>query len=116
MKRQIRYGVFETNSSSTHSMTIFTEEQYDLFHKGELYLNRWHEKDLPEFCTAEMLREHYPFTEKEKEWFETEEEYWYDCGFQTEYFEDEYLETDTTYYTTPGGEKLVMVCKYGYDG
>jgi hypothetical protein len=27
MKRQVRYGVFETNSSSTHSICILTETE-----------------------------------------------------------------------------------------
>jgi len=26
------------------------------------------------------------------------------------------LEQDTNYYTTPGGEKIVVECKYGWDG
>ncbi len=30
MKRQIRQGVFETNSSSTHSICIATETEYDI--------------------------------------------------------------------------------------
>ena len=29
MKRKIRRGVFETNSSSTHSLTICTEEEFE---------------------------------------------------------------------------------------
>ena len=39
MKRQIRNGVFETNSSSTHSLSIISKEQSDLLDKGELYIN-----------------------------------------------------------------------------
>lgn len=33
----IRRGIFETNSSSTHAMTICTEEEYDKWKKGERY-------------------------------------------------------------------------------
>ena len=29
MKRQIRRGVFETNSSSTHSLTMCSEEEFE---------------------------------------------------------------------------------------
>lgn len=29
MKRQIRLGVYETNSSSTHSLTICSEEEFE---------------------------------------------------------------------------------------
>lgn len=35
---QIRKNVFETNSSSTHSMTIVKKEEYDKWVKGEYYL------------------------------------------------------------------------------
>ena len=41
---QVRYGMFETNSSSTHSIFIVTEEEYENLEKGELLINiggRW---------------------------------------------------------------------------
>ena len=41
MKVQIRQGVFETNSSSTHSLSIISKEQSDLLGKGELYINSY---------------------------------------------------------------------------
>ena len=34
---QIRRGVFETNSSSTHSICVCTEQQYKDFEDGKLY-------------------------------------------------------------------------------
>ena len=37
--KTIRANTFETNSSSTHSMIILTEEEYDKLESGELYLN-----------------------------------------------------------------------------
>ena len=42
MKRQIRRGVFETNSSSTHSLTICTEEEFNKWKNGELLFDKWH--------------------------------------------------------------------------
>lgn len=41
MKVQIRQSVFETNSSSTHSLSIISKEQSDLLDKGELYINSY---------------------------------------------------------------------------
>ena len=35
MKRQIRRGVFETNSSSTHSITMCMKSDYDRWSNGE---------------------------------------------------------------------------------
>lgn len=38
MKVQIRRSVFETNSSSTHSLSVISKEQSNLLDKGELYI------------------------------------------------------------------------------
>lgn len=35
---QIRRNVFETNSSSTHTLTICTQDEYEAFQRGELVL------------------------------------------------------------------------------
>ncbi len=37
--KQTRYGVFETNSSSTHSITMCMKDDYDKWANGEVYLN-----------------------------------------------------------------------------
>ena len=34
--KKVRHGVFETNSSSVHTLTICTDEQYGLYMNGEL--------------------------------------------------------------------------------
>ena len=36
---QIRHGVFETNSSSTHSITMCMKSEFDAWERGEVYLN-----------------------------------------------------------------------------
>lgn len=41
VKETIRRGVFETNSSSTHSLTMCTEEEYQKWKDGELYISYW---------------------------------------------------------------------------
>jgi hypothetical protein len=38
MKKQIRRGVFETNSSSTHSLTMMMKSDYERWEKEGLYL------------------------------------------------------------------------------
>jgi hypothetical protein len=37
--RQIRQSVFETNSSSTHSITIVSKEDYENWEKDNLFIN-----------------------------------------------------------------------------
>lgn len=41
MKRQIRQGVFETNSSSCHSLTMCTQSDYERWKNGELIYDYW---------------------------------------------------------------------------
>lgn len=36
MKRQIRRGVYETNSSSSHSITMCSEEEFEKWKDGKL--------------------------------------------------------------------------------
>ena len=40
MKVQIRKGLFETNSSSTHAVTILNDEEYRKYINGDLMISR----------------------------------------------------------------------------
>ena len=117
---QIRKNVFETNSSSTHSLCICTEDEYSRWQKGETYYDRWND----EFATKEVvlnnlrsnkyLAEHIVGMTDE----EILSDYAYDEGYCSEdqYFDSEYLETYHESYTSPSGDKIVVFGKYGYDG
>ncbi len=91
---QIRQGVFETNSSSTHSMTITTKEEWLKFKNGELYFNEW-EDELTENELDSDKENNQSFNEWEG---------------------DEYLETYVTEHTTKSGDEIVIFGKYGRDG
>ena len=54
MKRQIRRGVYETNSSSVHSLTMCTSSDYDKWKNGELVWSRWDDELIP--ITDEIKR------------------------------------------------------------
>lgn len=41
MKEVIRRGIFETNSSSVHSLTMCSDDEYSKWRKGELYFDRY---------------------------------------------------------------------------
>lgn len=49
---QVRTGVFETNSSSTHSLILCTDETYQKFLREELFVD-WDEE---EFVSIDALR------------------------------------------------------------
>lgn len=46
MKVQIRRGVFETNSSSTHSLTIVSKSSFDKWLAGEVYYSEYNKGDV----------------------------------------------------------------------
>lgn len=57
---QVRQGVFETNSSSTHTLTICSKDDYDKWKRDEVFWldNSWHKLDTDkDFVTPEELEE-----------------------------------------------------------
>ena len=94
MKISIRRGVFETNSSSTHTITMCSEEEYNKWKNGELVFDRWQE---------ELVE---PKEDNKYHEYQTYDEFW----------EDEFLEGFKEKYTTNSGEKVIAFGLYGYDG
>lgn len=143
MKEVFRQGVFETNSSTSHSTVIMTEDMYKKWEEENLYYypsDRWYNpyESLPKdkqpkpgcLYTQDEVWEFYRLIGYECNLDEVDD---YDedddeetlkdkyiremgdfIGYES-WSEDEYLETDNNYYTTPGGEKIVVSCKYGND-
>lgn len=139
MKRVIRREVWETNSSTSHSVVIMTAEQHKKWEEGDLYYYShptWYdpfEKLLKDkkpqsgaFYTQDEVIEFYRLQgyeyDPEAGYYDTDEEnkdefiremgdfYGYDS-----WHNDEYLEFDSETYTTPSGEEIVVECKYGND-
>lgn len=129
--KTIRENVFETNSSSTHSMTIMNFNDYE----------RW--KKEPDACYDESTRKiisidqrkamikkdiiehrqkYYPdrvldkITDEEIQDYLNENLYYYPLTY-VEYQDtsDSYLDHDVNYYTTESNDKIVILCKYGHD-
>lgn len=92
--RVIRRGVFETNSSSTHTICIVPKEDFEKWEKGELFYDIWNDKLI------------------KKE----EAEYPEDAKTYKEFTEDEYLEYYEESYKTKSGEEIVIFGKYGREG
>ena len=135
---KIRNNTFETNSSSTHSMVIGLKSRIEEWMEGKLV----YDYDNDEFISLEAAQEVFlrRLSEKEREYFNLsfeekeaflEERYpwWTVESYENELYREnylftydnycdyyEYLETDTTYYTTPGGEEIGIICSYGRDG
>ena len=77
MKVQIRRGVFETNSSSVHTLSITTTTDWDRFEKGEL-LMKGYPYDIS-FVDANSVDEEDILTGDKKH----DGEYYYDYKYMT---------------------------------
>ena len=131
---QARVNVFETNSSSTHNCTIMSDNDYQAFIAGDVYINKsWISSDS-EFADKDLVtkEEIVDIVKKSKSYkkdgIELErcvkdaaefdeclnerlEGYFlnYDyCGCD--------LEHDEHTFTTEHGDVVHVMCDYGYDG
>lgn len=123
-----RKSVFETNSSSTHSISVFDTSDFDKFQKGELYYDPDSDSLVSEEkakkLTIDILKRYTYFEESElnllsiEKLFELDEvkDYRYDFPQNYDMFcEEEYLEIDTCNYKSKSGDKITIFCKYGYN-
>lgn len=136
----VRRNVFETNSSSTHSITMCSENEYDKWKNGELLFDRWNccfvtKKEIIEkakikqkefFKRKEEGDIIYHYQEKyinaktdeelyNVEYSEEDDDTYYTYDNFWNYIEDEY-ETFENDYITEKGEKVIAFGYYGYDG
>ena len=97
MKRIVRHCTFETNSSSTHSLVFMSKENFKKWKNGELYKEQWsgdtYTQEEYDSCVNNYNEYERPQTFEE----------WIDDSFDKEWYE----------YTTPRGDEIVAVCKYG---
>ena len=124
MKRQIRYGVFETNSSSTHSLTMMMKSDYIRWGAENLYMysGRGWSWDFGKPINGKLytkdevikfIKNNRYYNAKD----EIDDEYIKEMNFISSDDEgSEYLESFYDEFTTPSGETVVCFGEYGYDG
>ena len=116
MKRQIRKGVFETNSSSTHSITMMMKSDYDRWSKEKLYFFDGYTFGWEDFTAPKRIE----FLKKNK-YYKNESVIDDDMLREADFIladdeGSEYLEGYYEEFTTPSGETIVAFGEYGYDG
>ena len=121
--KKIRRGIFETNSSSTHTLTICTEEEYKRYRDGEIGTLQYPslvEGTLYEgkkFFTKDEARniEIDYFERRGEEWDEewVEQEIGYDFTFSGS--EADYMEQYEEHFVTPSGDRMVVFGEYGWE-
>ena len=122
MKRQIRRGVFETNSSSVHSITMCSDDEYSKWNSGELYIERYNGnfKTRNEIIDELKSEKKYKSNELEYDYVNWEEEDEVsklikenDYLTQEEYWDNIDYETFDDAYETKNGE---IIHAFGYFG
>lgn len=125
---KIRYGVFETNSSSTHSLCVAQNDEIEKLKNEELLINLgWcRKKYLISYKEAmEELMEHIHEYGDDKEDLEIvasgdKEEiyrlmYEYDIAERFKnYLQSEYLEPYAEEFTTKNGDRVLVFGRYGH--
>lgn len=129
MKRQVRRGVFETNSSSTHSITMCMKSDYDRWSNGEGFFYTGSDFGSPDdktpqkghFYTKDEVIDFlkvYKYCPDNVDWEDEDEvkELLRENEFIDCEYENDYLEWYESEFTTPSGETVVAFGEYGYDG
>ncbi len=135
MKRQIRYGMFESNSSTTHVLYMVSRDTYEKFEQGGYLYDGsdfgWKNKEIApqkgEIYSREevieMIKNNYeyykPFNEDEMDEDEIIDE-WDDIIWETEFVSEKSIENQSyesfyDSYRTPSGEEVVAFGYYGYN-
>ena len=136
--RQVRRGLFETNSSSTHSLTMCSGDEFRRWENGELLFDRWNE----EFVEASSVKTGHNMDKVKETYEEVRGNLWKNfddlteaeiADFCEEYFEEDddnqyvtyewyfdhyeyYFDTFEDSYTTKNGDEVVCFGYFGYDG
>lgn len=126
--KTIRRGTFETNSSSTHSISICTISEFEQWKNGGLYYDDWNNKFITkdeynkkmESYKEDFISDHPDFDENDEDWIdnlndylnEDKEYYTYDEYSGYDYLEYEKYEKK---YKTPNGEEIIAFGYYGQD-
>ena len=123
MKTQIRRSIFETNSSSVHSIAMVSGSEYDKWKNGELL----YDNDTETLVTKEEIEKikeddkkryesnGWPFDESEYDYNSEDDNIrflTYDKFFDLSYIQHE---TFTDKYKTKNGEEVVAFGFYGYE-
>ena len=125
---KIRYGVFETNSSSTHSLCVAQNDEIDKLQRDELLVNLSYYKNSYLISYDEALStlkddiDNYGHEDDKAIIASGDKEeiyrlmYEYDIAEPFDrYLEAEYLEPYEEEFTTKNGDRVLVFGRYGHD-
>lgn len=112
MKIQVRRNLFETNSSSVHTITMCMDSDYEKWKSGEYVFNLFDDELIP--VTDEKYQEWFKLSEEEKENKFIQYDYLTYDQFFNDYEAIEY-ETFSETFKTTNGETVHAFGYYGHD-
>lgn len=123
---KIRYGVFETNSSSVHSLCIAENEQIEKLKNEELLIKLYSDSVISyEDALKELIEEVNRYNHEEdkkiiengnkEEIYQLMREYEIAKTLDS-YLDSEWLETYEESYTTEHGDRILIFGLFGRDG
>lgn len=121
--KQVRRGLFETNSSSVHSLVIVPKEDYKAWENGELVIDKYDEELITFKELEELYRNECNLTYKNN-YNSCEECFkkngcceWDDYRIKSfnGYYDDLDYESFERNYTTKSGDEIVAFGYYGSD-
>lgn len=121
--KQIRQGLFETNSSSVHSLTILPKEDYEAWKEGKFLFHKYEEElysvdEIQEMHRGDCTENVKILTKDCKECIEKIGycEYCYnEIESFDNYWENLEFESFRQNYTTKSGDEIVAFGYYGQD-
>lgn len=115
---QIRSNVFETNSSSTHSICIVPKEKFKLWEDGKLYYDRWDDVFLTEEevrARIDEIKDKYYKDSDDADEYEIRTEEIGALSFKEFSWNSDGLAYYEKEYTTLSGDEIVAFGIYGND-
>ena len=100
MKRQIRLGVYETNSSMCHALSIITEQEYKDWEDGKLMFDTWDDELITKNQSDIDDDDDSRYAKNPEEYFDKY---------------SEHFETYEREFTTPSGDNMIAFGYYGHD-
>lgn len=117
---KVRKGTFETNSSSTHSITICDSDIFNRWKRGDgnIIYSSWGGRFLTKDEVEKEFEKHNNNPNNRYKYNDLED-YMHDEGMYSsysDYLDSVEMETYEEYYTTKSGDQIVAFGYYGYDG
>lgn len=121
-KTTIRHHVFETNSSSTHSLTITSFSEFEAWQRGEVYFNQYNQtfepaaglnEQIEDAYKTEYPNKEYDFAFYKQEWME--EFACYSIEGWNEFILRNWYSGFNHTYISKAGETIIAFGYYGRD-